>query len=114
MITSKLAVSSFYTNYLTYRVHPISTGFTYIVSSNSITGKTSGVNETQKTYFQRIKNMNLKSTKLIGFGISDHESFTSACEFAEGAIIGSAFIRLLNQSKDLKNDIIQFVKNIKQ
>ena len=73
------------------------TGFLYVVSSASITGSKSGISTEQITYFERINSGLIKSPKLIGFGISDRETFTTACKYANGAIIGSAFIRMLKE-----------------
>lgn len=66
--------------------------FIYMVASSAITGAKGEISEEQIAYFKRIKSMNLKSKLIIGFGISDHQTFSKACEFAHGAIIGSAFI----------------------
>jgi len=90
-----------------------STGFIYLVSSSSITGSKSGISHEQEQYFIRIKDMNLSKPQMIGFGISSRESFSMACQFADGAIIGSAFINILAQTQDLENDILKFVKSIK-
>lgn len=90
-----------------------SNGFIYVVSSASITGAKSSISDEQIGYFQRVQNMNLKNPRLIGFGISNHETFETACQFASGAIIGSAFIKILQQSKDLKNDIVNYIKSVK-
>ena len=89
-----------------------SRGFLYVVSSASTTGKTAAMQH-QKAYFERIRQMKLKNPLLIGFGISDKKSFDTACRYASGAIIGSAFIRALEQSSDLRKNIQQFVKNIR-
>ncbi|MEM6737548.1 MAG: tryptophan synthase subunit alpha [Bacteroidota bacterium] len=90
-----------------------SNGFIYMVSSSSITGAKKRIDTRQIAYFDRIRKMHLKNPRLIGFGISDHASFKKACEFAEGAIIGSAFIN--NLKRDTSNEaIIDFVKSIKQ
>ncbi|MDQ3392578.1 MAG: tryptophan synthase subunit alpha [Bacteroidota bacterium] len=100
----------------TERIHFIdknSNGFIYVVSSASITGAKTGISTDQIKYFEKIQNMNLKNPKLIGFGISNNETFSSACKHAEGAIIGSAFIRLLAESKDLKNDIKNYITAVK-
>lgn len=88
-------------------------GFIYVVSDNSTTGKTKQVSNTQEAYFKRIATMNLKNPLVIGFGIKDHESFTRACHFADGAIIGSAFIQTLKNTENLHDSIGFFVKNIK-
>lgn len=90
-----------------------SNGFIYMVSSNSITGAKQQVQDSQIAYFQRIAAMKLRNPRLIGFGISNHETFSQACQHAEGAIIGSAFIKLLEQSRDLEKDIPAFVRGIK-
>ena len=66
--------------------------FIYMVASSAITGAKGEISQEQIAYFKRIKSMNLKSKLIIGFGISDHQTFSKACEFANGAIIGSAFI----------------------
>ena len=90
-----------------------SSGFIYMVSSSSITGAKKGIDDAQISYFERIQKMNLNNPRLIGFGISDHDSFRKACEFSDGAIIGSAFINQLR--KDASSEaIIDFVKSIKQ
>ncbi len=77
-------------------IDSISTGFIYMVSSASVTGGSYGFGDQQTIYFERIASMNLKNPQVIGFGISDHETFTQATKYAKGAIIGSAFIKHLN------------------
>ena len=69
-----------------------------MVSSASVTGSQSGFGEEQTDYFKRIADMNLKNPQIIGFGISDNKTFTQATEYAKGAIIGSAFIKYLNNN----------------
>jgi tryptophan synthase alpha chain len=90
-----------------------SDGFIYIVSSSSTTGVKNGIDREKEKYFSRIKNMNLKNPLMIGFGIGDKKSFSKACEYANGAIIGSAFIKAIGNSKELKKDIHGFIKQIK-
>lgn len=77
-------------------IDSISNGFIYMVSSASVTGSQSGFGKEQTDYFKRIADMNLKNPQIIGFGISDSQTFTQATEYAKGAIIGSAFIKYLN------------------
>ena len=89
-----------------------SNGFIYMVSSSSTTGAKSIISENQQEYFGRVNTMELKNPKLIGFGISNAETFDKACENANGAIIGSAFIKAISESEDLKSDIDSFVKSI--
>ena len=90
-----------------------SNGFIYMVSSSSTTGAKKGLSDKQINYFKRVKNMGLSSPLLIGFGISDNDSFTQASSYAHGAIIGSAFINLIKESKDLEEDIVNYVQQIK-
>ena len=68
-----------------------------MVSSASITGAKQEVSQAQIDYFERIQKMNLSVQRLIGFGISNKETFDNACQYASGAIIGSAFINQLNK-----------------
>ncbi len=88
-------------------------GFIYVVSSASITGAKSGITDEQIAYFERIQTMQLRHPTLIGFGISDQETFRTACNYAQGAIIGSAFIKKLDASEHLKQDIEHFVGQIR-
>lgn len=89
-----------------------SDGFIYMVSSASTTGAKNEIGIEQEQYFKRIKAMNLKNSLVIGFGIHNQQTFLKACEYANGAIIGSAFIKAIEKSEDLKNDISEFVSGI--
>jgi tryptophan synthase alpha chain len=89
-----------------------SEGFIYIVSTDSTTGNTKNINEAAD-YFKRIKNENLTNPTMIGFNIRDNASFRFACTYSNGAIIGSAFIKVIKDSKDLEKDITSFVSSIK-
>ncbi|MCL4164944.1 UNVERIFIED_CONTAM: hypothetical protein GTU68_023945 [Idotea baltica] len=81
------------------KIDGLTEAFIYVVASSSITGAKGEISEQQIAYFERIKNMNLKSNLIIGFGISDNKTFITACSYANGAIIGSAFIKNLNKNK---------------
>ncbi|OAV45249.1 tryptophan synthase subunit alpha [Lewinella sp. 4G2] len=94
------------------QIGALSTGFIYVVSSSSITGKAGEITEEQKAYFARIAALDLPQPKLIGFGISDAKSFRTACEYANGAIIGSAFIRALAGQEDVATATERFVHGI--
>jgi tryptophan synthase alpha chain len=81
------------------RIHfidSISKGFIYMVSSASVTGSQEGFGESQKRYFKRIANLNLQNPQIVGFGISNRDTFKQATQFAKGAIIGSAFIKFIS------------------
>ena len=81
------------------KIDSLTEAFIYVVASSSITGAKGEISEQQIAYFERIKNMNLKSNLIVGFGISDNKTFTTACSYANGAIIGSAFIKNLGKNK---------------
>ena len=97
----------------------LSSSFIYMVSSASVTGSKNSISGDQIGYFNRIKEMGLKSPTLIGFGISNRDSFENASKFSRGAIIGSAFIEVLKKL-DTKNlterylPVKQFIKSIKE
>jgi tryptophan synthase alpha chain len=81
-----------------------------MVSSASTTGAKSGFGDEQETYFTRIANMKLNNPQIVGFGISNSDTFTQATKHAKGAIIGSAFIKHITDNG--VNTIDQFVKTI--
>jgi len=91
----------------------LGTGFNYIVSSSSTTGAKDKIVEKQKSYFERINSLNLKLPKLIGFGMSNNESYVNACKQANGVIIGSAFVNAIDKTNDLKTTIKDFIKMIR-
>jgi tryptophan synthase alpha chain len=74
-----------------------SSGFLYAVSSSSTTGKSAVLDEQEK-YFRKLSSMKLKNPVLIGFGIRDKSGFTKACSYANGAIVGTAFIKILENT----------------
>ena len=77
-------------------------GFIYMVSSASVTGARKSFGEQNLSYFKRVNAMGLKNPRLIGFGISNRETFEAACEAAAGAIIGSRFISLLESESSVE------------
>ncbi len=95
------------------RIHfidTVSNGFIYMVSSASTTGAKTGFGDEQQNYFERIASMNLKNPQIVGFGISNKETFNQATQHAKGAIIGSAFIKHLTTNGI--NTVDQFVNPI--
>ncbi len=93
------------------KIDTFTEAFIYVVASSSITGAKGEISNQQIDYFERIKSMNLKSNLIIGFGISDAKTFNTACSYASGAIIGSAFIKHL--SKHGTDNIAQFIDPLK-
>lgn len=92
------------------KIDDMTDAFIYVVASASITGAKGEISQAQIDYFERIKAMNLKSKLIVGFGISSKETFSKACEYMNGAIIGSAFIKFLEANGVSKID--EFVKGI--
>ena len=75
-------------------------GFIYMVSSAAITGAQKEFNEAKQAYFNKVHSMNLKNPTMIGFGISNKQTLESAQANANGAIIGSKFVQLLDEKKN--------------
>ncbi|GAB3182499.1 tryptophan synthase subunit alpha [Telluribacter humicola] len=95
------------------QIDEVSAGFIYTVSSASVTGSQTGVSGDMEAYFDRLNAMNLRNPRLIGFGIKDRPTFEKACCYSQGAIIGSAFIRILQESNNLEEDIKNFISEVK-
>ena len=80
-------------------------GFIYMVSSASTTGAQNNFDEQKQAYFRKIDEMNLRTPRLIGFGISNKSTFDSALQNARGAIIGSKFVSLLKEEKSISDAV---------
>lgn len=91
----------------------LSTGFLYAVSSSSTTGKEKNFDAVEK-YLQRLQNLNLKNPILVGFGIKDKVTFEAACKYANGAIIGTAYIKALENTDDVQAATKRFLETILQ
>ncbi len=92
-------------------IDSVSSGFIYMVSSASVTGSTKGFGKETQDYFRRISAMKLKNPQIIGFGINNAETFDQATQFAQGAIIGSAFVKHLTEKGT--GDIPSFINSIR-
>jgi tryptophan synthase alpha chain len=93
------------------KLDSLSSGFLYAVSSSSTTGKDKDLNLVT-SYFERLKNLSLTNPVLIGFGIKDKPSFEQASSYANGAIIGTAYIKALEGSDDVLVNTKQFLETI--
>lgn len=92
-------------------IDQVSEGFIYMVSSAATTGAKSSFGHTQSEYFKRIENMNLNADLLVGFGISNAETYQAATAHSKGAIIGSAFIKHLKKNgSDCVADFINTIR----
>ncbi len=92
-------------------IDSVSNGFIYMVSSASTTGAKNTFGDTQQHYFERIQSLNLRNPQIVGFGISNNETFTQATKTAKGAIIGSAFIKhITNNGIDRIGDFVRGIR----
>lgn len=90
-----------------------SSGFLYLVSSNSTTGNFNSKTQNLFEPLKSITSLPLKNKVLIGFGIKGQKEFSEACALANGAIIGSSFVQLVSHSNNLEKDIPDFINNIR-
>jgi len=95
------------------KIDSLSTSFIYLLSSNATTGKNLEVKDQSEAYFKRIQDMDLRNPVVIGFGISNNETFKKATQYANAAIIGTAFVKLLAE-KNYMETIAPFIATIKK
>jgi tryptophan synthase alpha chain len=93
------------------KLDSLSTGFLYAVSSSSTTGKDKNMTDVN-AYLQRLKSYNLKNPIIVGFGIKDKQTFDTACQHANGAIIGTAYINALGKNADINEATKSFLQTI--
>jgi tryptophan synthase alpha chain len=94
-------------------IDSISKGFLYMVSTSSTTGAKNGFDNSRTEYFRRVNDLKLKTPGLIGFGISDKKSFDNSCNYSAGAIIGSAFIKALDDAGGINDNVGRFIRSLK-
>ena len=87
-------------------------GFIYLVSSAATTGAQQAFDTQKQAYFRRMAAMQLKNPLMVGFGISNRDTFQAACAHASGAIIGSRFVSLLEEKGDPAEAIVQLKRDI--
>lgn len=96
------------------KIDSLSDSFIYMLSTSATTGtRKSGFN-VHRNYFEHIRSLNLTHPLLIGFGIRDQETFEEACQYAAGAIVGTAFIEALQKGENLQEQIRNFVSSIRK
>jgi len=93
------------------KLDKLSTGFLYAVSSSSTTGSDKNMTDVN-SYLQKLKSLQLRNSILVGFGIKDKPTFEAACQYASGAIIGSAFVKALAGAKNEEQSVKQFLKSL--
>ena len=94
------------------KLDELSTGFLYAVSSSSTTGSDKNMTDV-KRYLQKLRNLNLRNAVLVGFGIKDKLTFETACVNANGAIIGTAYIKALAEPGNVADITRKFLESIK-
>ncbi len=94
------------------KLDSLSSGFLYAVSSSSTTGSDGKAADTTD-YLQKLRNLRLNNPVLVGFGIKDKSSFNAVCQLADGAIIGSAYIKALENSPDVNAATKSFLSSIR-
>ncbi len=93
------------------KLDELSSGFLYAVSSSSTTGSDKNMTQVDR-YLQKLESLGLRNLILVGFGIKDRATFSAACKHANGAIIGSAFIKALEGAGDEQQTVKQFLEAI--
>ena len=93
------------------KLDSLSSGFLYAVSSSATTGTDKDFTKVA-LYLERLKTMELKNPLLVGFGIKDKASFDAVNAYANGAIIGSAFIQALSKGQPIDTTTEQFLKGV--
>ena len=94
------------------KIDGLSNGFIYLLSASATTGKNLNVSDVTTNYFSRIAAMELNNPVMIGFGINSKETFEKACTYANGGIIGTAFVKAIEEG-DLKENISGFMKTFR-
>jgi len=93
------------------KLDALSTGFLYAVSSSSTTGNKKDFTEVEK-YLERLQNMQLKNPVMVGFGIKDKQSFQLVNKYAAGAIIGTAYIKAIENTSDITGTTKEFLQQV--
>lgn len=95
------------------KLDSLSSGFLYAVSSSSITGSNKDFSPVE-SYLQRLKELKLANPILVGFGIKDKATFDAASKYTAGAIIGSAYIKAIENEEDIENATRKFINSVLQ
>lgn len=95
-----------------HQLDALSNGFLYAVSSSATTGGNTSFDHVAE-YLQKLQSLQLKNPVMVGFGIKDKESFDAVSNYAQGAIIGSAFIKALSNGEALESVIPSFIKSVR-
>ncbi|MGV6944802.1 tryptophan synthase subunit alpha [Sphingobacterium kyonggiense] len=94
------------------KIDKLSSSFIYLLSSNATTGTQLNIQDQSERYFQHIKDMDLDNPVVIGFGIHNKDTFQKATTYAQGAIVGTAFVKLLAE-ENYVDKIPSFIQALK-
>jgi tryptophan synthase alpha chain len=94
------------------KLDELSTGFLYAVSSSSTTGSNKNMTDVN-AYLRKLKGLKLKNPVIVGFGIKDKTTFEAACENANGAVIGTAYITALSATGNIADITRVFLQSVK-
>ncbi|WP_346238193.1 tryptophan synthase subunit alpha [Niabella insulamsoli] len=93
------------------KLDALSSGFLYAVSSSSTTGGEKDF-EAVERYLQKLQAYQLRNPIMVGFGIKDKKTFQDACKYANGAIIGSAYIKIIQHAQTPEVITKSFIQSI--
>lgn len=96
------------------QIDALSEAFIYLVSSASITGSSWQNDPERIAYLERIRNMQLQNPLMVGFGIGDAQAFDTVAQYADGGIIGSAYLRALQETGSIRENTQKFVNGIRK
>lgn len=89
-------------------------GFIYVVSSLGVTGTRAEINSNIKDLVERVRK-NTDVPCAVGFGISNPKQAATMAGISDGAIVGSAIVRMIEKyGKDSPKEVGRFVKDIKE
>lgn len=94
------------------RADELSDQYLYVIAQNTITGTPKETGHSENRFFDHLNKLNLKSERLIGFGISNKTDVDRVCQFADGAIIGSAFLKKIGASSNPIESAREFVRSL--
>jgi tryptophan synthase alpha chain len=93
-----------------------SSGFIYSISLLGITGTRKSLSDAIKVNVHRLRRVTGKPVA-VGFGVSDAKQVSEVSKFADGVIVGSAIVRLIEKNKGKKSlagSVSNFVSKLKK
>jgi tryptophan synthase alpha chain len=89
-----------------------SSGFIYLVSLTGVTGARDKLPEELESFVARVRERTEKPL-CVGFGVSTPEQAQRVAKVADGVIVGSRIIQLLDEDKSLRN-ACSFIKRLRE